>query len=204
MRPTPKTPPTPAAHPLTPTGYYQLVWESGLAALPGPGDLPSYLKPERIQKSLTAGLPKLVAFAAEKADLPGDSLKPERIQKNATATRPQPADSSDEPEASTAPEEAAVLDVEAVMEHLDSLPDWHLANYNRSLVKGFVRQDSGAANEFAAFAAGVCQAAGLAPAFAVALNTVWVVLTDPLAGGITEAAVAVAERLELAAGEDFR
>ncbi|MEM7050327.1 MAG: 4a-hydroxytetrahydrobiopterin dehydratase [Acidobacteriota bacterium] len=151
--------------PCPPTRYYQVLWQAGLAALPGPGDLPDYLKPERIQKSLEGGLGAQLALPA-------------------TAVGP-----------SAEPTQATVMSLEDIFYVAEELPGWHLADDNRALVRGYVLPDSEAAVAFAAFVAGVTQASGAMPSFAVVLNTVWVVLTDPVAGGITAAEVALAGRL---------
>ncbi|MEM7482088.1 MAG: hypothetical protein AAF481_13010, partial [Acidobacteriota bacterium] len=54
----PNPPPEPTV--LEPARYFQFLWQSGLAALPGPGDFPDYLTPGRIQETLSRGYEGLV------------------------------------------------------------------------------------------------------------------------------------------------
>ncbi|MEM7480462.1 MAG: hypothetical protein AAF481_04770 [Acidobacteriota bacterium] len=156
---------SPAETAMTAAKYFQHVWENGLAALPGPVDLPDYLKPERIQKSLAASLAELAEVPPSKRGIGGTQ------------------------------EVAEALPFETLFHRIDDLPGWHVANENLAVVKGFVFADSNAAVQAAAFIAGAVQAFGIPPALTLALNTVWVVLRDPLAGGVTEATLVAAERL---------
>ncbi|MEM7051844.1 MAG: 4a-hydroxytetrahydrobiopterin dehydratase [Acidobacteriota bacterium] len=59
---------------LEPAAYYQLLWESGLAGFPGPGDLPGHLKPERIQKTLAQGRAALLSPGKKSAPGPAITL----------------------------------------------------------------------------------------------------------------------------------